>query len=123
MMILHKKIPYEVLEILRYFCTTKCLKKYQRLQFLCLYVPILDETPCLVTKLKVQTLKERIRSPLAAYDPSGLKIRRSLGLLHKSWLDFLSLPDLRYQRYFKDFQILTLEIVSVDPVENVETSV
>ena len=45
MMILHKKVSYCMLEILKYLCTAKYLKKYQRLQFYGLYVPILDGTP------------------------------------------------------------------------------
>ena len=51
--ILRKKVPYYLLEILRYLCKPKCLKKYQRLQFYVLYVPILDETPYIVTKCSV----------------------------------------------------------------------
>jgi len=51
--ILRKKVHYYLLEILRYLCKPKCLKKYQRLQFYVLYVPILDETPYLVTKCTV----------------------------------------------------------------------
>ena len=49
-MILRKKLPYYLLEILRYLCKPKCLKKYQRLQFYVLDVPILDEIPYNVTK-------------------------------------------------------------------------
>ena len=45
MMPLHKKMPYCLLEILKYLCTSKCLEKYQRLQLYGLYVPIFDETP------------------------------------------------------------------------------
>ena len=56
MMILKAKVPYSVLEILKYLCATKCLKKYQWLQFYRLYVPILDETPYIVVaKCTVQT--------------------------------------------------------------------
>ena len=54
MMILHKKVPYYLLEIVSYLRTTKCLKKYQRLQFYSLNVPILNETPYIVTKCTVQ---------------------------------------------------------------------
>ena len=53
-MILRKKVPYYLHEILRYLCKPKCFKKYQRLQFYVLYVPILDETPYIVTKCTVQ---------------------------------------------------------------------
>ena len=53
MMILHKKAPYCLLDILTHLCATKCFKKYQRLQFYGLYVPILDETMYIVTKCTV----------------------------------------------------------------------
>ena len=52
-MILPKKVTYYLLEILMYLCITKCLKMYQRLQFYGLYVPILDETPYVITKCTV----------------------------------------------------------------------
>ena len=55
MIILHKKVPYYLFEILRYLCNPKCLKKYQRLQFYGLYVPILDETPYIVMKCTVKS--------------------------------------------------------------------
>ena len=53
MIILHKKVPYCLLDILTHLCATKCFKKYQRLQFYGLYDPILDETPYIVTKCTV----------------------------------------------------------------------
>ena len=43
-----------MLEILKYLCTTKCLNKYQRLQFYLLYVLILDETPYKAAKCTVK---------------------------------------------------------------------
>ena len=49
MVILLKKVHYYLLKIFRYLCTTKCSKKYQRLQFYDTYVPIFDETPSIVT--------------------------------------------------------------------------
>ena len=60
MVILHKKVHYYLLKIFRYLCTTKCSKKYQRLQFYCLYVPILDETPYTVTKCTVQSYQTNV---------------------------------------------------------------
>ena len=53
MMILHKMVLHCLLDILKHLCTTKCLVKYQRLQFYGLYVPILDETLYVVTKCTV----------------------------------------------------------------------
>ena len=52
-MIFNKKVPYYLLKILKYICTSNCLKKYQGLQFYGLYVPILDETLYVVTKCTV----------------------------------------------------------------------
>ena len=57
-MILHKKFPCKVLEIATYFCATISLKKYQRLQFYHLHVPVLDETPYIVTKCTVEALEK-----------------------------------------------------------------
>ena len=53
-MILLTKEPYNLIEIVRYLCTTKYFKKYQRLLFYGLYVPILDETLYIVTKCTVK---------------------------------------------------------------------
>ena len=56
-MILRKKVSYYLLKILRHLCKPKCLKTYQRLQFYILYVPILEETPYIVTKCTVFSLE------------------------------------------------------------------
>ena len=63
MMILHKKVSYYLVEILKYLYTTKYLKKYQRLQFYNLYVPILDDTPYIVTKCTVSWLADNCNNP------------------------------------------------------------
>ena len=53
MTILLKKVPFCLLGILKHLCATKCLKKYQRLQFYGLYVPSSDETSYIVKKCTV----------------------------------------------------------------------
>ena len=73
-MILHKKFPCKVLEIATYFCATISLKKYQRLQFYHLHVPVLDETPYIVTKCTV--LRYEFLSNLDAQSDFDKKIVR-----------------------------------------------
>ena len=73
-MILRKKVPYYLHEILRYLCKPKCFKKYQRLQFYVPYLPILDETPYIVSLILWATLENFCKRLRKAWKKSKLKL-------------------------------------------------
>ena len=84
MIMLHLNVPYYLLEIFRYLCTTKCFKKYRRLQIYGLYVPISDETLYIVTKCTVvlAILRNRAFSPAIPWDSLHAEVK---GLYLLTW--------------------------------------